>query len=234
MPSRLSCWRTLFLRFCSPVPYSYHSLLWHTGDCIWKLLAGWWWCTPLNPSTQQEEAGRPLEFEASLVYRASSRTARETWRNSKSKTNKRRKLLLPFFLPFHHQLLASHFYLNVSFIPETHHAYTSVLKIYASFCLVPSISGTQDSSYLWPQLGRTGTPHFCLLLPSTQTTLMVWSFLLISAEWLRPSLIFSKGQHQVLNWLLCFPFGKHLFKIPKLTTALFSSHFHGIWQETSW
>jgi hypothetical protein len=33
-----------------------------------------------NPSTQEAEAGRSLEFKASLVYRASSRTARATQR----------------------------------------------------------------------------------------------------------------------------------------------------------
>ena len=31
-----------------------------------------------NPSTQEAEAGRSLEFEASLIYKASSRTARAT------------------------------------------------------------------------------------------------------------------------------------------------------------
>jgi hypothetical protein len=34
-----------------------------------------------NPSTWEAEAGGSLEFEASLVYRASSRTARATQRN---------------------------------------------------------------------------------------------------------------------------------------------------------
>jgi hypothetical protein len=34
-----------------------------------------------NPSTWEAEAGRFLEFEASLVYRVSFRTARATQRN---------------------------------------------------------------------------------------------------------------------------------------------------------
>jgi hypothetical protein len=34
-----------------------------------------------NPSTQEAEAGRSLEFEATLVYRVNSRTARATQRN---------------------------------------------------------------------------------------------------------------------------------------------------------
>jgi hypothetical protein len=35
----------------------------------------------LNSSTQEVEAGRYLEFEASLVYKSSFRTARATERN---------------------------------------------------------------------------------------------------------------------------------------------------------
>ena len=35
-----------------------------------------------DPSTQETEAGGFLEFEASLVYRVSSRTARATQRNT--------------------------------------------------------------------------------------------------------------------------------------------------------
>jgi hypothetical protein len=47
-----------------------------------------------NLSTQEAEAGR-FEFEASLVYRVSSRTARATQRNpvSKSKKIKNKKIL---------------------------------------------------------------------------------------------------------------------------------------------
>jgi hypothetical protein len=41
-----------------------------------------------NPSTQEAEAGRSLEFEASLVYRVSSRTAKATHRNPVSKNQK--------------------------------------------------------------------------------------------------------------------------------------------------
>ena len=45
-----------------------------------------------NPSTWEAEAGGFLEFEVSLVYRVSSRTARATQRNpvSKNKTPKRK------------------------------------------------------------------------------------------------------------------------------------------------
>jgi hypothetical protein len=42
-----------------------------------------------NPSIQEAEAGKFIEFEASLVYRVSSRTARATQRNPVSKTQER-------------------------------------------------------------------------------------------------------------------------------------------------
>jgi hypothetical protein len=47
-----------------------------------------------NPSTWEAEAGGFLEFEASLVYKVSSRTARATqrnhvWKKTKTKTNKK-------------------------------------------------------------------------------------------------------------------------------------------------
>jgi hypothetical protein len=41
-----------------------------------------------NPNTWEAEAGGSLEFEASLVYRVSSRTARATQRNPVSKKKK--------------------------------------------------------------------------------------------------------------------------------------------------
>jgi hypothetical protein len=43
---------------------------------------------PFNPSTWEAEAGKFLEFEASLVYRVSSRTARAIQKNPVSKQNK--------------------------------------------------------------------------------------------------------------------------------------------------
>jgi hypothetical protein len=43
-----------------------------------------------NPSTWEAEAGGFSEFEASLVYRVSSRTARATQRNPVSKKKKMR------------------------------------------------------------------------------------------------------------------------------------------------
>jgi hypothetical protein len=39
-----------------------------------------------NPSTWEAESGRFLEFEASMVYKVSSRTARAIQRNPVSKT----------------------------------------------------------------------------------------------------------------------------------------------------
>jgi hypothetical protein len=46
--------------------------------------AGWWWRTPLIPSGGR---GRRIsEFETSLVYKVSSRTARDTQRNPLSPT----------------------------------------------------------------------------------------------------------------------------------------------------
>jgi hypothetical protein len=48
-----------------------------------------------NPSTWEEEAGESLEFEASLVYRVSSRTARTIQRNpvlKNKQTNKNTSL----------------------------------------------------------------------------------------------------------------------------------------------
>ena len=51
-------------------------------------MAGQWWLTPLIPAL----GGRNKlisEFEASLVYRASSRTARATQRNPASKNKQK-------------------------------------------------------------------------------------------------------------------------------------------------
>jgi hypothetical protein len=47
-----------------------------------------------NPSTWEGEAGRFSEFEASLVYRVSSRTARAIQRNPVSKNQKRKEIIL--------------------------------------------------------------------------------------------------------------------------------------------
>jgi hypothetical protein len=52
------------------------------------VLAGQWWSTPLIPAG----GGRQIsEFQASLVYRVSSRTARATQRNPVSKKKKKKK-----------------------------------------------------------------------------------------------------------------------------------------------
>jgi hypothetical protein len=48
-----------------------------------------------NPSTWEAEAGGSLEFEASLVYRVSSRTTRATQRNPVSKKKKKKKKRVP-------------------------------------------------------------------------------------------------------------------------------------------
>jgi hypothetical protein len=47
-----------------------------------------------NPSTQKAEAGGFLEFEASLVYKVNSRTARATQRNPVLKNQKKKKEVL--------------------------------------------------------------------------------------------------------------------------------------------
>jgi hypothetical protein len=52
-----------------------------------KKRAGWWWHTPLIPALSRWIS----EFEASLVYKVSSRTARTIQRNSISKKKKKRK-----------------------------------------------------------------------------------------------------------------------------------------------
>jgi hypothetical protein len=50
-------------------------------------IAGQWWHTPLIPALGRQRQAIS-EFEASLVYRVSSRTARATQRNPVSKSNK--------------------------------------------------------------------------------------------------------------------------------------------------
>ena len=45
-----------------------------------------------NPSTREAEPGRSLEFECSLVYRESCRTARATQRNLVSKSKQKSQL----------------------------------------------------------------------------------------------------------------------------------------------
>jgi hypothetical protein len=47
-----------------------------------------WWCTPLIPALRRQ---RISEFEASLVYKVSSRTARAIQRNPVSKTKERER-----------------------------------------------------------------------------------------------------------------------------------------------
>ena len=51
----------------------------------------WWWHTPLVPALRRQRQENLCEFEASLAYKASSRTARTTQKNPVSKTNKQNK-----------------------------------------------------------------------------------------------------------------------------------------------
>jgi hypothetical protein len=46
-----------------------------------KARAGRWWCTPLAPALGRQRQVDLFEFEVSLLYKSSSRTARATQRN---------------------------------------------------------------------------------------------------------------------------------------------------------
>jgi hypothetical protein len=52
-----------------------------------------------NPSTWEAEGRQISEFEASLVYRVSSRTARAIQRNPVSKNQKKKKKFIFLILP---------------------------------------------------------------------------------------------------------------------------------------
>jgi hypothetical protein len=54
-------------------------------------MSGQWWRTPLIPALGRQRQAWISEFEASLVYRVSSRTARATQRNSVLKNQKKKK-----------------------------------------------------------------------------------------------------------------------------------------------
>jgi hypothetical protein len=59
---------------------------------IKKQVARQWWHMPLNPPLGG--SGRWIsEFEASLIYKLNSRTARDIQRNPVSKQNKNQKLI---------------------------------------------------------------------------------------------------------------------------------------------
>ena len=53
--------------------------------------AGQWWFKPLIPKLKRQRQVDLCEFEASLVYKSSSRTARATQGNSVSEKKKRKK-----------------------------------------------------------------------------------------------------------------------------------------------
>ena len=55
--------------------------------------AGQWWSMTLIPALRRQRQAHLCEFKASLLYRASTRTARATLRNpvSKTKQNKNKK-----------------------------------------------------------------------------------------------------------------------------------------------
>jgi hypothetical protein len=58
---------------------------------------GQWWCTPLIPALGRQRQVDLCEFEASIVYRASARTARAIWSDPVSK--KKKKLCVCVFSP---------------------------------------------------------------------------------------------------------------------------------------
>ena len=60
--------------------------------CLRSLIkARWWWCTPLIPALGKQRQVDLCVFEASLVYRVSSRTARAAQRNPVLKTKQNKK-----------------------------------------------------------------------------------------------------------------------------------------------
>ena len=59
-----------------------------------KHLAWPWWCTPLIPALSKQRKVDLCEFETSLVYRASSRTARATQRSPVSKNKKKKDAIV--------------------------------------------------------------------------------------------------------------------------------------------
>jgi hypothetical protein len=50
-----------------------------------------WWCTPLIPALGRQRQVDLCEFEASLLYKVSYRTARATQKNQKERKKKRKK-----------------------------------------------------------------------------------------------------------------------------------------------
>lgn len=56
-------------------------------------MVGRWWCKPLFPALGRQRQLRFLEFEASLVYQASSKTVRAVLKKAKNKKKNKQKVV---------------------------------------------------------------------------------------------------------------------------------------------
>ena len=82
-----------------PTSWGLYSIVSHIPTCTFphphlvnKRSSSQWWCAPLIPALRRQRQVNLCEFEASLVYRTSSRTAKTvTQRNPVSKERRERK-----------------------------------------------------------------------------------------------------------------------------------------------